>query len=629
MAGTESQKQIVRLPNLPKSIQGDGRYLMSLLQESMQEIALQVNLANGFSAEEINPESGKYPTPRNFFLSFTRLGGTLSWSRIADESNLAYYEVRTDTNIGNAYGLLERTTANTSSKLPPDATGTVYLYAVSKDAEASNPSQLTYTKPRPDAPTDITLSVTNEGTLITFLEIPSDCVGATIYVDGVAYTSTDNIFLLKDAPTSVSVVEVAYFDQFGEGERGVLYITLPDITGFLVERNGSELDFYWDAVNIYGVSYVVKVGKTADWAKGLEIFTTKTNDKNRYIYPNTGECYLMVKAVDEHGNYSKNAAYYLISNDDDIHRNVILEFNQSDTLYSGNKINLHYDADVNGLTLERDAIYGEYIMDVKLPQKYKARNWMDFTPVLIGNSSVEWDEADFTWFDAGNLAWAGALGDLDNIGFKQQIAYHLDNDSTLLFNAQLNKSLLTDKKEEPVDKAHCDKFKPSHWSNGLYISPLTRLSYKLTNIVGKMNFSFCLKTEGELKDTIIAVIFDGHGNWLKIGYDARLRQFYCFANDGNNIYLDDISNKDRDWLTIAFSQGAEKRKLFLHSFSNGNMKKAEIGAAPIAFDAIGKTRWANATHPWKIMQVPWKMYSLTLCCYPPRTTIYCKGDDTQ
>ena len=160
MAGTESQKQIVRLPNLPKSIQGDGRYLMSLLQEAMQEIALQVNLANGFSAEEINPESGKYPTPRNFFLSFTRLGGTLSWSRIADESNLAYYEVRTDTNIGNAYGLLERTTANTSSKLPPDATGTVYLYAVSKDAEASNPSQLTYTKPRPDAPTDITLSVT-------------------------------------------------------------------------------------------------------------------------------------------------------------------------------------------------------------------------------------------------------------------------------------------------------------------------------------------------------------------------------------------------------------------------------------------------------------------------------------
>ena len=616
------QKKLLKLPDLPRTIQGDGRYLMSLLQEALQAVALQVNLANGFSAEEINPELGKYPTPRNFFLSFTRLGGTMSWSRLADESELAYYEIRTDTNVGHSYNLLERTKNNTCSKLPDSPTGTIYLYAVSTNAEASNPSELTYTKPRPDAPTDITLTATNEGTLITFLEIPSDCVGATIYVDGVAYTSTDNIFLLKETPTSIEKVEVAYFDQFGEGEHGVLYITLPDVTGFLVERNGSELDFYWDAVNIYGVSYVVKVGNTPDWGNGIELFTTKTNDKNRYIYPNTGEYYLMVKAVDEHGNYSKNAAFYLIGNDEDIHRNIILEYDQNKTLYSGNKINLHYDASIGGLQLERDAMHGEYIMDVQLPQKYKARNWMDFTPALVGNDSIEWDELDFTWFDAGNLAWAGTLEDLSSIVIKQQIAYHLDNDTELLFNAQLNKSLLTDKDEEPTDKAHCDVFKPSHWSNGLYISPLTRLSYKLTNIVGKMNFSFCLKTEGELQDTIITVIFDGHGNWLKIGYDARLKQFYCFGSDGNNIYLDDISNKDRDWLTIALSQGAEKRKLFLHSFSNNTMTKSEINAAPIAFDAISKTRWVNATYPWKTMQVPWKMYSLTLCCYPPRTTIY-------
>lgn len=616
------QKKILKLPNLPNVVQGDGRYLMSLLKGFLEETAMQVNLANGFSAEEINPEQGAYPTPRNFYLSFTRLGGTLSWSRLADESELGYYEIRTDRNVGNSYGLLERTKNNTCSKLPNDPSGTIYLFAVSKDAVASNPSELNYTKPRPDAPTDITLTATNEGTLITFMEIPTDCIGATIYVDGVAYTSTDNIFLLKETPTSISKIEIAYFDQFGEGEHGVLYITLPDVTGFLVERNGSELDFYWDAVNIYGVSYVVKVGKTADWSKGLELFTTKTNDKNRYIYPNTGEYYLMVKAVDEHGNYSKNAAYYLLGNDEDIHRNVILEFDQGQSLYSGNKINLHYDADINGLTLERDATHGEYIMDIKLPQKYKARNWMDYTPALVSDDSVEWDEANFSWFDAGNLAWAGTLEDLSNVSIKQQIAYHLENDSTLLFNAQLNKSLLTDKDEEPTDQAHCDDFRPSHWSNGLYISPLTRLSYKLINIVGKMNFSFCLKVDKELSDTVIAVIFDGHGRWLKIGYDARLKQFYCLGSDGNDIYLDNISNDDRDWLTIAVSQGATDRKLFLHSFAKDRMASTGVKASPLPFDAESKTRWVNAKNPWKEMKVPWKMYSLYLCCYPPRTTIY-------
>lgn len=579
----ELQKEILRLPSLPKSIQGDGRYLMSLLRQSLEEIALQVNIANGFSAEEINPEQGGYPTPKNFFLSFTRLGGTLSWSHSNDTSELAYYETRTDTNVGAAYGLLDRTTENTSGNLPVSYSGTIYLYAVNKDGTASNPSTLNYTKARPDAPTDIALTTANEGTLVTFLAIPTDCIGATIYVDGVSYSSADNIFLLKQEKTTIQKVEVAYFDQFGEGERGVLYVTLPDVTGLLVERNGSELDFYWNAINVYGVSYVVRVGCEPDWSLGIELFTTKTNDKNRFIYPNVGEYYVMVKAVDGHGNYSKNAAYYFLSSTEDIYRNVILEFNQNEVLYSGNKLNVYYDPALGGVTLERDSFYGEYVFQAHLPQKYRARNWLEYEPIMASDSTVEWDDLNLPWDESEHMAWGGELGDLENVSFKQQIAYPKNDESNELFNSELNGSLSTSSGAEPLESKHADDFQAGRWGEGLYISQLTRLSYTLGSLPEEFSFSFCLKVKGDFSDTVIAVVADDDGNRLEIGYEAYEENFYVRDSAGGELFLATAFDKERDWLTFAISQGLDERTLFIHSYSKSTIGSSTAKAEPISF----------------------------------------------
>lgn len=579
----ELQKEILRLPNLPKSIQGDGRYLMSLLRQSLEDIALQVNIANGFSAEEINPEQGGYPTPRNFFLSFTRLGGTLSWSHLNDISELAYYETRTDTNVGVAYGLLDRTTENTSDNLPVSYSGTIYLYAISKDGTASNPSTLNYTKARPDAPTDIALTTTNEGTLVTFLTIPTDCIGATIYVDGAAYSSVDNIFLLKQERTTIRKVEIAYFDQFGEGERGVLYVTLPDVTGLLVERNGSELDFYWDAINVYGVSYVVRAGREPDWSLGLELFTTKTNDKNRFIYPNVGEYYVMVKVVDGHGNYSKNAAYYFLSNTEDIYRNVILEFDQNEVLYSGNKLNVYYDPTLGGVTLERDAFYGEYIFQAHLPQRYRARNWLEYEPIMTSDSTAEWDDLNLPWDELEHMAWGGELGDLENVSFKQQIAYPKDDDSNALVNSELNGSLNTSGGDEPLESRHADDFQSGRWGDGLYISQLTRLSYSVGSLPKEFSFSFCLKVKNDFSDTVIAVIADDDGNKLEIGYEAYEDRFYVRDSAGGELWLATAFDKERDWLTFAISQNLEERTLFIHSYSKSTSGSSAEKLEPISF----------------------------------------------
>ena len=136
-SGGEVQKATkITLPELPVTVQGDGRYLMSLLKPFLEETAKQVNLANGFEQEDIEDKpEGAVQTPRNFRLTFTRLGGEFTWDHIYDIENLAFYELRTDTAVGEEDGLLERTVNSSSTIMPVTAVGHVYLYAFNKDGE--------------------------------------------------------------------------------------------------------------------------------------------------------------------------------------------------------------------------------------------------------------------------------------------------------------------------------------------------------------------------------------------------------------------------------------------------------------------------------------------------------------
>ena len=55
-------------------MKGDGRYLMTLLRQFLTETAREVNLANGFTAEEIKSDgTSKVSDVKNFHLTFDRL----------------------------------------------------------------------------------------------------------------------------------------------------------------------------------------------------------------------------------------------------------------------------------------------------------------------------------------------------------------------------------------------------------------------------------------------------------------------------------------------------------------------------------------------------------------------------
>lgn len=579
------EKKIIEVPKLPNIVQGDGRQLMHLLQDFLKSLGEQVNLANGFSAEEIQPgSSASVPTPKNFFLTFNRFGGLLSWDHIPDLLKLAYYEIRENTNVGSEIGLLERTLENKSDKLPVNYVARVYLYAVSQAGEYSGVTEIRYTKPRPDTPSDIALTKNNEGTLITFLDIPTDCIGANIYVNGSKYQSLDNIYLYKHGESEkIRLVEVAYYDQFGEGERAEIYAILPDVTGFFVERNGANLDFYWDPLNVYGVQYVVKVGLTPDWSTSLELFRTKLN-KHRYVYPNTGDYYLMIKAVDEHNNYSDNAAWFLMSTVVDISKNVIVEFAQDNVGYSGNKINTYFDVAAGGLKLEREVMQGEYIMDVRLPQTYRARNWLEYTCIGVTNSNLTWDDCSFSWDveAAEKTAWAGVTGDLDGVTVKQQIAVYHGNDVYGIDMIKLNGSLESEHGIEPAEAVKADVFKPGRWAQGLEIGDLTRLSYVVSGMQPQFNMIFYVKKTADLPTTIFMTLANNNAaSFLCAGYDARTDEFYLRGSDAVELRSKCVCN-ERDWLTIGISQGASKRALYIYSLASGG-KYAEVvlAAAPL------------------------------------------------
>lgn len=569
-----NEKEKLIFPDLPTTIKGDGRYLISVLRKYLKSVNHQVNLANGFTADgEGGDGDGDYIMPKNFTLTFDRLGGVLSWDRVADDK-LAYYETRTDTNVGFMGGLLDRTTETTSLVLPTNFVATIYLYAVSSEGKISNPATLTYNKRRPDAPTDISLNKNNEGTLITFLEIPTDCLGANLYIDGVKYSTIDNIYLYEGA--DIKVLEICYYDQFGEGERAYIYCDIPNVTGFWVEKNGANLDFYWDAIAIYNVKYIVKVGQTHDWNQGLELFTTRLN-KHRYVRPNEGEFYFMIKAADDHNNFSPEATWYHLVTIEEINKNIILNFDQEELGYSGNKINMYLDSSMGGLRLEQTAFNGEYIMQINLPQKIRARNWIDLKLNAVTSGSIRVCDANFpvNSYEAEHLLVVGIIGDLDGVELRKQIARKIDEED-ILFSAITDGT--TSAAGGTIDENHNVTMQGGRWHDGALITDVTHLSYEVA-IPETFSIGFWIKKTTDMTDCIIAELV-GTAAILTIGYDAVRNVFY--ARD--TVHAEELSAAvevmERDWIYIGISQSSSERLLFLYALSYNSTASSKDGIPP-------------------------------------------------
>lgn len=610
----EYKKQVLSMPDLPTAIQGDGRQLISLLRKYLKSVNEQVNVANGFTADDVDASNkGDFQMPRNFTLTFDRLGVVMNWDSIEND-DLAYYELRTNANVGNANGLLERTTATSSLVIPPTASGKIYLFAVSKEGKVSNGRTLSYNKVRPNAPADVSFTKNNEGTLITFLEIPSNCIGANLYIDGVKYQTVDNVYLYPYP--NIKDIYIAYYDQFGEGERTYLSCYVPNVTGFWAEKNGANLYFYWDALSIYNIKYIVKVGQTRDWEQGTEIFRSKVN-KYRYIRPNQGDYYYMIKAVDDHGNYSQDATWYLMAADKEINKNVILDYNQLDVGYSGIKTNMYYNAAMQGLRLEKTSFNGEYLMQISLPQKIKARNWIDCKLNAVTDHTLIVRDMTFAVnsYEAEHVLVCGILGDLDGVELQKQIARYTGTNNDV-FSAVIDGT--TAPTNGTIIEERNTQFSPVKWGDGVLITDTTSLAYSC-NIDASFSMGFWLKNNSLLTDCIILELrgskpnksdyisvgemsftvdsYEAQHLWadgifrditLYIGYDARNDEFYLKDSVNKKSLMLTVPKLDHDWLYFGVSQTATTRLFYIREFNMDTTKYAKAFIPPCSnsFDRI-------------------------------------------
>lgn len=576
---SEKEKVYIEAPDLPNVVQGDGRYLMTQLRRYLAAIAEQVNLANGFTANEEIGSSGIAPPP-NFTLTFSVEGGVFKWSDPTYYNKLAYYEVRTNTAVGTLAGLLERTTNNYSYKMPVSAVGTAYLYAVLQDGTASNGSALQYSKKRPEKPQDINMSKNAQGTLINFTFIPLDCIGAHIYVNGIMYETQDNWMLYMEDADQISEIAVAYYDSFGEGEKNYLYCKIPQVQDFIVERNGAVLDFYWRSVGVHGAGYVVRASTTPLWENGLEIFKTELL-KKKMEYPNTGDVYFLIKAYDEHGNFSQKASWFLLKTVQDQQKNVIVDFDEHQTMYTGNKFGTYYDAVAHGLRLSEGVFKGEYISAGHLPYTARARSWSDYKIEGVSNTDIAISDLDFSTLDGRaktiNMV-GGTVADLDGVEVKTYIA-DKNADKTAFIEAPLDEDLQTMAGEEPTEHIHCDVFDYARWSKGLKQDELTRLAYNLPVGVSTFSLTFNIKIMDSLEPSAIASI-GGENGALYLRYDDGL---VLVGSDGLSQKLP-LNPSTMDIIAIGVSQSDTERTLYAlnnNAFFQGTAQYKTIKAPPI------------------------------------------------
>ena len=554
-----SSKVFVNPPNLPSSISGSGRHVMTLLKQFVGEVAEQVNLLNGYVA---NVTDNTLPVPSYFYLTFNNKGHEFEWDSVLFEG-FDHYELRTDSNTGSPDGLLVSTTELKSTVPLFNRSGTIYLYVVTTNNVYSNPVTLSYTKAFPIAPYDIAVSRTDEGTLIFFAPLPLDCTGANIYINQQRFSTTTNSFLYTGSEI-VSDILIAYFDGFGEGDFCDIYFDPPVVQNFIVERNDCYLDFKWDNVSLYNVRYVIRKGISDVW-EDAEIIGEILTNSFRYVFPNDGNYYFLIKAYDEHGNCSATASYVILETVPDIFRNVLL-VQQEAPAFVGSSVNLSFDDANDAIYLPSGQFFGEYYSSVSLPQKYRARNWIDYNVYSYSGVGYTWSDFAFSWDSGkGALSWSGELSNNTSV-VKNEIALKVGLPVNTMDAISFNNTLVSENSVSPVDNTNIS-YGDCYFTDGLVVKPTDGVLY---NLDIPQDFS-CVFTARPLADWDADELYSGSflkfigdGVWLEVKYDDNSKAFILNDHLGNSLSAS-LSVDINDIIFIGISQASSIRKFFVKS----------------------------------------------------------------
>ena len=158
--------------------------------------------------------------PQNFSFDFSDGKFSFTWNKVTN-SDIDFYELRTNKRAGEKAGLLART-VSTHYTFPALSSrkDKIYLFAHNATKKYGYPATVEYNFPMPSAPT-LTISATPRGMNIVSSAYPNKyCTGLVLYVSGNGFSqvyhvnsTATSIFLKPDIYT----VKGAFVDIFGEG----------------------------------------------------------------------------------------------------------------------------------------------------------------------------------------------------------------------------------------------------------------------------------------------------------------------------------------------------------------------------------------------------------------------------
>ena len=138
-----------------------------------------------------------------------------AWDPV-ENTYIDYYEVRLDSNVGQANNRLAKTTDIRSEIKLSARRGAVFVYAHNPVKGYGPALRLDYNAAVPKAPTNVKVKGNITGVSVVFDSIPDTCIGANIYIGTEKYFVTTNVNMIPHDP-GVLNVKVAYVDVFGEG----------------------------------------------------------------------------------------------------------------------------------------------------------------------------------------------------------------------------------------------------------------------------------------------------------------------------------------------------------------------------------------------------------------------------
>ena len=162
--------------------------------------------------------------PYNLTYDFSK-AFTFKWSDVPD-SDVMYYEVRTDENVGSTIGLLGKTQSTSIDVNLMERKGTVYVYSVNTLKKYSYPAKVTYNYPKPDAPSYIHFTEALRGVNVLVAPFPASVKSMRLYVEGNNVSKAldlDNANYTFYGEPDVYNFWASYVDLMGEGYTSVKY----------------------------------------------------------------------------------------------------------------------------------------------------------------------------------------------------------------------------------------------------------------------------------------------------------------------------------------------------------------------------------------------------------------------